>query len=169
MTKTKQLVIIFTNNALQFVFDDRKSPGGQYAVANWDNPVLDDSIPDHAPLVCDRLYASHAFFDKITAYHFKHQDVVSQEEAKVFKLQVNIILAVLNQYGCNVRYTEAFVKSMNDMIIDIIQYAYVNEDDTSPHALRHFNGSQLTHSEFTNCIAEILYNHTSEMRMNKSV
>lgn len=61
---------------------------------------------------------------------------------------INGWMAIIDHYGVDAEYTQAFFDSVKDNLLAIIAYGYIREDDDPATATRLFNGRELTREEF---------------------
>ena len=62
--------------------------------------------------------------------------------------EINGWLAIVDHYGVDAEYTQAFFDSMKEVLVNIIAYGYINDGDDPNTAVRRFNGRTMTREEF---------------------
>lgn len=79
---------------------------------------------------------------------FGHEKIFSNLDPVNTPDVINGWMAIVDHYGVDAEYTQAFFDSIKDHLLAIIAYGYIREDDDPATATRLFNGRELSREEF---------------------
>jgi hypothetical protein len=127
-------------------------------------PLLSSETNSADSLFVDRWYAPRSFFERmerqwVDAHWFAARfPRIHSATPQAFSANINTWLAIVDKYGLRADYDQEFLLTMQQIIVEILIYAYRVDDSGRYDTLRKFNGLIWGQSEFHQHFSRFILN-----------